>query len=113
VKKIVCSFFWCINFKTPFLREGSNPVKRNGKPFLVNLVKVKRINCDEFHDNRKRKAGSEGFPHRFLLSEGQPGDESANTFIGFPCWNVTSPYRSGNPAVLIAHTMHTIPAVCL
>ncbi len=48
-----------------------------------------------------------------LLGKGESGDEGANAFICFACWNVTSPNRSGNPSIFVAHTMHAISSVGL
>jgi hypothetical protein len=48
-----------------------------------------------------------------LLGKGESSDKGANTLVGFTCWNVTSPYWSGNPAIFVAHTVNAISPVCL
>jgi hypothetical protein len=48
-----------------------------------------------------------------LLDKGESCDESANTLVGFPCWNVTRPNGSGNPAIFVAHTIHAVTSVGL
>jgi hypothetical protein len=55
-KRKAYSFFWRVNFKTPFFGHGSNPMRGNGQPFLVDFVKIKRINCD----HKKRRKSGEG-----------------------------------------------------
>jgi hypothetical protein len=55
----------------------------------------------------------EGKVDIFLLGKGESSDESTDALIGFPCGNVTIPDGSGNPAIFVAHTMHTVTPVCL